>query len=72
MKWVRDQVSECILPEKTKTYVTDKGKLRTLKGRADDDPRLHWEYAQEKSKTMGVRIEIEPSGNSGQLTGNPG
>jgi hypothetical protein len=71
MKWIRDEVSECILPEKRKTYVTDKGKIRTLKGRADDDSRLYWKYAQERRKTYGIRIEIEPFGNTEQLTGNP-
>ncbi len=60
MKWIRDEISECIFPEKRKTVVTDKGKVRAIKGRADDDPRLHWKYAQEKSKSMGLRIEIAP------------
>lgn len=60
MKWIRDEISECIFPEKRKVIVTSKGKLRPVKGRADDDPRLHWEYAQEKSKTLGIRIEIAP------------
>ncbi|RPJ71735.1 MAG: hypothetical protein EHM20_14385 [Alphaproteobacteria bacterium] len=60
VKWIRDEISECILPEKRKAFMTDKGKMRPIKGRADDDPRLHWKYAQEKSKTLGIRIEIEP------------
>lgn len=28
-------------------------------GVKDNDPRIEWRYAQEKSKTYGVRIEIE-------------
>ncbi len=60
MKWIRDEISECIFPEKRKAVMTGKGKIRPIKGRADDDPRLHWEYAQEKSKSIGLRIEIEP------------
>ncbi len=57
-KWIVDQISECIFPEKRKNYVKD-GKVRQLKGRADSDPRITWKYAQEKGK-MGIRIEIEP------------
>lgn len=26
----------------------------------DNDPRIRWEYAQEKGKTSAIRIEIEP------------
>ena len=59
MKFVRDEISECIFPEKRKFYVK-KGKAIPVKGRADCDPRIKWEYAQEKSQKMGVRIEIEP------------
>ena len=59
MKWIRDEVSECIFPEKRKRYVTNKGTLKDIKGRADSDPRISWKYAQEKSKTLGIRIQIE-------------
>jgi hypothetical protein len=62
MKWIRDEISECIFPEKRKSYVS-KGKVRSIKGRADDDSRISWKYAQEKSKTLGIRIEIDPHEN---------
>jgi hypothetical protein len=74
MKWIRDEISECIFPEKRKSYMTDddiivkkgriyfrKGRLKSIKGRADSDPRITWKYDQEKSKTLGIRIEIESS-----------
>jgi hypothetical protein len=57
-KWIRDEISECIFPEKRIQYVDGDGKLRSLKGRADDSPLIKWEYDQEKSKRMGIRIEI--------------
>jgi len=57
-KWIKDEISECIFPEKRMFYVK-KGKARPIKGRADDDPRIKWVFAQEKSKTLGIRIEIE-------------
>ena len=59
MKWIRDEVSECVFPEKRTSYVKN-GRIITIKGRADCDPRIKWEYAQEKSPRMGIRIEIEP------------
>ena len=58
-KFLRDEISECIFPEKRKHYMK-KGKAISIKGRADSDPRIKWEYAQEKSQRMGIRIEIEP------------
>jgi hypothetical protein len=58
-KWITDEISECIFPEKRKSYMTKEGKLRSIKGRADSDLRITWKYAQEKSKTLGIRIEIE-------------
>lgn len=57
-KWIKDEISECIFPEKRRFYVK-KGKACPIKGRADDDYRLKWVYAQEKGK-QGIRIEIEP------------
>ncbi len=71
MKWIRDEISECVFPEKRKAYLS-KGKVRTLKGRADDDIRIRWEYAQEKSSRLGIRIEIEPYEEIVQLTGISG
>jgi hypothetical protein len=58
-KWISDEISECIFPQKRKTYIKN-GKIRTLKGRLDDDPQLHWFFLQEKGPTKGIRIEIEP------------
>lgn len=58
-KWVRDQVSECLVPEKAKSYVAKNGKVIPIKGRADSDDRITWVYDQEKSPTLGIRIEIE-------------
>lgn len=60
-KWIRDEISECLIPEKVKAYVTKKGNLALIKGRADSDPRITWLYGQEKGR-MGIRVEIE-SGN---------
>jgi len=58
-KWIKDEISECIFPEKRKSYVTTKGKIRHIKGRADSDARITWKYAQEKSPTQEIRIEFE-------------
>jgi hypothetical protein len=57
-KWIRDEIAECIFPEKNVQYVDKKGKIRSLKGRLDDSPLIKWEYDQEKSNRMGIRIEI--------------
>src|ERR1700677_1823167 len=58
-KWIRDELSECIFPDKRKSYVTKKGQIKTIKGRADCDPRVSWAYAQEKNPILGIRIEFE-------------
>jgi len=57
LKWVVDQISECIAlslmsDEERKNHVIRKGQY-------DDDPRMTWEYKQEKSKYYSVRICIE-------------
>lgn len=59
-KYIKDEIALCIFPENRKSYVTKNGKIRQIKGHGDEDPRFHWEYAQEKSKTLGIRIEIAP------------
>lgn len=46
-KWIRDELSECLIPS------TKKGK-----GRSDSDPRITWVYDQGKSSRTGIRIEI--------------
>lgn len=57
-KWIRDELSECMLPEGKNTYLTAKGKVLVLKGRKDSDPRITWHYAQEKKNVYGIRIDI--------------
>lgn len=58
-KWIKDELSECIFPEKRLTYITKKGKIRAIKGRADSDPRVKWKYAQQKGNPQRIGIEIE-------------
>ncbi len=52
------KVSEILIPEKKKSYIDSDGKRRPLKGRADDDSRITWEYKQERSQIYAVLIEI--------------
>lgn len=59
MKYIRDEISECIFPEKGGFYRTKKGTLKPKKGHADNDPRVTWIYHQEKAVNLGIRIEIE-------------
>ena len=51
-KYVKDAIAEYIHPN-------------LAIGRADDDPNLHWEYAQEKGapKTYEIKIEITKNQN---------
>lgn len=58
-KYIRDEISECIFPEKAGVYMTKKGKVKKIKGRADSDERIIWHYLQEKSPGYGIRIEID-------------
>lgn len=44
-KWIKDYIADQILPGQAA-------------GRADGDPRIKWEYDQEKSKTYAIKIEI--------------
>jgi hypothetical protein len=60
-KWIKDEISECIFPDKAKTYMDKNGKVRQIKGRADDTPLITWQYDQEKTKKLGIRIEIYES-----------
>ncbi len=57
-KYIRDEISECIIPEKMSCYLNNRGKVVKIKGRADSDPRISWYYDQEKDKAQAVRIEI--------------
>ncbi len=58
-KYVRDEISEILIPEKKKYYLSKQGRAVPIKGRADDDPRIKWEYDQEKCKIQAIRIEIQ-------------
>ena len=57
-KWIKDQVGACLFPNKSVIYVTRKGQIKENRGHADSDKRVTWEYGQEKSRILGVRIEI--------------
>jgi len=57
-KWIRDEISEYLLPEYESYYIAKDKSIKKVRGRADSDTRIKWEYAQEKSKSYGVRIEI--------------
>lgn len=54
-KYVRDAISEFAVPEKS---VDRNG--NALAGRADNDPRIKWDYRQEKAPVECVSIEITP------------
>lgn len=46
LKYIRDAVAEYFIPGKAV-------------GRADDDPRLSWHYAQAKEKEMAIQFSFE-------------
>jgi hypothetical protein len=54
-KYVQDAVSEFAIPEKA---IDKYGK--PLAGRADNDPRIKWQYRQEKYDGHCISIEIKP------------
>jgi hypothetical protein len=58
-KFIKDELSECILAPKRKYYQNKKGAWIPIKGRYDNDPQIIWKYAQEKSKRLGIKIEID-------------
>lgn len=58
-KWIKDEIGACIFPEKVVNYVSKSGKIKQNKGHADSDPRVTWQYKQEKRNIKAVRIEIE-------------
>lgn len=58
-KWIKDEIGACLFPDKVVIYHKKGGKFVKNKGHADSDARVVWKYSQEKSKTIGVRIEIE-------------
>lgn len=47
-KGLQDSITQMIFPEKAR-------------GQGDNDPRITWQYGQQKAKTKGVRIQIESS-----------
>lgn len=57
-KWIKDEISECIIPNAHKTYTNKSGRTISIKGRVDSDKRIKWLYGQEKGQIQGVRIEI--------------
>ena len=57
MKYIQDEIAE-ILTGKGGFYVTRRGHIKSIKGHADNDKRLSWEYAQEKYTKQAVRIEF--------------
>lgn len=59
MKYIRDEISELLIPEKAGAYITRKGTVKRKKGHADNDPRISWCYAQEKWKVLAVKIQID-------------
>jgi hypothetical protein len=63
-KYLRDELGECIFPEKRGMYLNKKGKMVKIKGRADSDARVKWQYRQEKNSIHGIRIEIEYERNN--------
>ena len=58
-KYIRDELSECIIPGARKTYIDGRGKVRNIKGRVDSDPRITWRYEQRKSPIKGIEVMIE-------------
>lgn len=59
-KWIKDEIADCMFPDKIKTYIDKNGITRQLKGRNDDTPLIKWQYAQEKCSISLIRIEIYP------------
>lgn len=57
-KWIRDELSELLIPEKAMSYIDKKGKTQKLKGRADSDERIVWKYDQLIDRAYSVRIEV--------------
>lgn len=58
-KWLRDELSEMLIPKAYKPIITRKGAVYRVKGRQDTDKRIKWLYGQEKGKIKGIRIRIE-------------
>jgi hypothetical protein len=58
-KYIRDEIAECLFPDKKLYAVKKNGTIFQMKGFTDSSPDITWVYAQEKSKKIGIRIEIE-------------
>lgn len=59
-KWIKDEIGACLFPDKVVTYKKKGGKFVKNKGHADSDPRVRWNFFQEKGKSLCIRIEIKP------------
>lgn len=57
-KFFRDEIAELLIPEKALSYINKKGKLQKIKGRADSDERIVWQYDQLTDRAYSVRIEV--------------
>lgn len=60
LKWIRDELSEIMLPDIPPQYMCCHGRIIKQKGRCDSDPRIRWQYSQQKNKSYAVRIQITP------------
>lgn len=58
-KWLRDELSDIILGNVYSKPKPGKDPKR-LYGRNDSDPRLHWDYCQDKGDKHGIWLTIEP------------
>jgi hypothetical protein len=57
-KYIKDQICAELFPDKVVSYTTKLGQRNKNKGFTDNDKRIKWEYAQEKSRLLGIRIEV--------------
>jgi hypothetical protein len=58
LKYIRDELSDLLIPPEKNTYVTKFGKRIPLKGRQDSHRDLSWSYNQQKSPTKGVQVSL--------------
>lgn len=55
-KWIRDELSELLIPKHYDPVIDRRGRRYKIKGRQDSDKRIKWLYAQEKGQIKGIRI----------------
>jgi hypothetical protein len=58
LKYIRDELSDLLIPPEKNTYVTKFGKRIPLKGRQDSHRDLSWSYDQQHSKIQGVQVML--------------